>query len=257
MVCRCVVYCALLLLCASMARAGEVTLTPARDNTLFQNSTGSTSNGSGQYLFAGRTGQSDSASRRRGLVQFDIAGSIPAGATISEVTLTMYMSRTAGGSSGISLHRVLADWGEGTSDAPMEEGAGAPSAPGDATWLHTFFDTDTWATPGGDFASVFSARKIVAGVGSYTWLSTDMLIADVQSWLDQPSTDFGWILIGTEQFGLTTKRFDSREHPTPANWPTLSISYVPEPGTCCLFLAATLVPALGRRRRRILCAINT
>ena len=42
----------------------------------------------------------------------------------------------------IGIHRLTRDWGEGASDAPNEEGAGAPSEPGDASWNFAFFDSD-------------------------------------------------------------------------------------------------------------------
>jgi hypothetical protein len=43
------------------------------------------------------------------------------------------ISRTRTQNQMVLLHRVLADWGEGTSDAPEEEGQGAAAMPGDAT----------------------------------------------------------------------------------------------------------------------------
>lgn len=98
-------------------RAESVSLAPAKDNTLIQHATGALSNGAGQYLFAGRTNQLPEDSRRRALLQFDVAGSIPSRATINSVTLTMNMSRTIEGAAIVSLHRASADWGEGTSDA--------------------------------------------------------------------------------------------------------------------------------------------
>ena len=48
------------------------------------------------------------------------------------------------------MRRALADWGEGTS---FGLGAGSPATPGDATWLHTFYNTDLWTNAGGDFSS--------------------------------------------------------------------------------------------------------
>jgi len=50
----------------------------------------------------------------------------------------------------IELHKLLADWGEGTSQATGEEGQGAPATPNDATWRHRFFDTIFWTNEGGD-----------------------------------------------------------------------------------------------------------
>ena len=43
----------------------------------------------------------------------------------------------------------------------LEEGMGAPSAVGDATWKHTFFNTANWATLGGDFNPVASGIQSV------------------------------------------------------------------------------------------------
>jgi hypothetical protein len=122
------------------------------------------------------------------------------------------MSRTVSGEQMLALHRVLADWGEGASAALGEEGMGAAAAPGDATWLHRFFDGTFWATPGGDFAATASATRSVGGIASYVWGSASPMVADVQGWLDSPQTNFGWIVIGNESTSPTSKRFDSREN---------------------------------------------
>jgi hypothetical protein len=174
----------------------QVTLSPSKDNTLYQDAAGSSSNGAGQHFFVSNT---NSGSIRRGVIAFDIAGNIPAGATINNVTLTLHMSRASADTpQTVSLHKLLADWGEGTSDASGNEGSGIAATPGDATWVHRSFDTDTWAEPGGDFASTASASAPVAGIGSYTWGPTPEMMADVQGWLDDPSSNFGWLLRGNE-----------------------------------------------------------
>ena len=67
------------------------------------------------------------------------------------MTLSMNTSMTALDSARIiELHKLLADWGEGTSQATGEEGQGAPATPNDATWRHRFFDTIFWTNEGGD-----------------------------------------------------------------------------------------------------------
>ncbi|MGH7613747.1 MAG: hypothetical protein ACREMW_06870 [Gemmatimonadales bacterium] len=43
------------------------------------------------------------------------------------------------------------------------------------------------------------------------WGSTAQLVADVQGWLADPASNFGWILIGDESATATAKQFDSRE----------------------------------------------
>ncbi|MDH3623526.1 MAG: PQQ-dependent sugar dehydrogenase [Myxococcales bacterium] len=214
------------------------TLVPVKDNTLFESALGDLSNGAGDYLFAGRTG---AAKLRRALMAFDVAGGVPAGSIIHAAKLTLNMSRTVAGPSDVSLHRMTADWGEGTSDAPGEEGGGAPATDGDVTWLYTQYDLITpasspaWSTPGGDFEAGASAATSVALEGYYSWFSPG-LTADVQAWLDDPAGNFGWIMVGDEQNQPTAKRFDSRENGVSANWPELVVYFSPPSsnwGACC------------------------
>ena len=208
---------------ATSVTAGMTIVTPSKDNTLYEYdpAEGDHSNGAGFHFFAGENAMGEF---RRGVIAFDVAG-IPAGSTITAVTLTMNMSMTPAGLRTVELHKLLADWGEGTSHAPMGEGNGAPAAPNDATWRHRFFDTVFWTAEGGDFAATVSATQSVGGIGQYTWSSTQM-VADVQSWLDDPTTNFGWLVLGDETAIGTAKRFDTRESATP---PMLTIQYTPGP----------------------------
>jgi carbon monoxide dehydrogenase subunit G len=198
-----------------------VQVAASKDNTLYQSATGNLSNGAGEAFFVGATG---TGSIRRGLIAFDVAAAVPAGATITAVDLQLHMSRTLAGSTSVALHRVLNDWGEGASDAFGNEGAGAPAAPGDATWVHTFFNTQLWTNQGGDFATTASASTIVNNVGFYHWTGAG-LIADVEGWLEDPASNFGWEILGNETDAGSAKRFDSREAPLAANRPVLTITY--------------------------------
>lgn len=229
--------------------AEVVTLVANKDNTLFEIPNGGLSNGGGSHLFAGTTAF---GARRRGLLAFDIARNIPSGATIRDASLGLHMSRTAAASEIVSVHRLLSDWGEAGSVAPGEEGAGASAAPGDATWVHTFFDDRFWSQTGGDFDPLLGASQVILAEGFYTWESTSNLVADVQSWLDEPTRNFGWMLRGDEEFVGTTKRFDSREHPDINRRPRLTIDYVlvPEPESLLLFVGVVGHFARSRRRRR-------
>jgi hypothetical protein len=206
------------------ASAGIVNITPIKDNTLYEYdpAEGDHSNGAGFHFFAGENGMGE---RRRGVVAFDVAGTIPPGSTITAVTLTMNMSMTPAGVETVELHKLLADWGEGTSHAPMGEGDGAPATPNDATWRHRFFDTIFWTTEGGDFSATVSASQSVGGVGQYMWSSAQM-VGDVQEWLDNPATNFGWLVLGNESTIATAKRFDTRESASP---PVLTIQYTSAP----------------------------
>jgi hypothetical protein len=207
----------------SLAIAQLANINPIKDNTLYQYvpADGDRSNALGIHFFTGETADGE---LRRGVLAFDIAGNVPAGSTILGVTLSMNMSRTPFDTARIvELHTLLADWGEGTSDANNEEGMGAPATTNDATWRHRFFDTIFWTTEGGDFSTTVSASQSVGPVGVYTWSAVQM-VADVQSWLDNPATNFGWLVLGDESAIATAKRFDTRESASP---PVLTIIYRP------------------------------
>ncbi len=214
----------LLSLGQDVAAQNEIVLTPSKDNTLYESNTVALSNGAGLHLFVGRTSITSNALRRT-LIAFSVAPALPEGVVIDSVQLELHLSKTVSGTKRISVHGVLTDWGEGSSDAPGSEGAGIEATIGDATWLHTFFDTSTWQIAGGDFRLNNSASRLVAGDGTYTWGPTPELIADVRQWVDEPQENFGWLLLGDEEELQTTKRFDSREHPNPDFTPKLHIYY--------------------------------
>jgi hypothetical protein len=209
---------------ASSATAAIININPNKDNTLYEYdpADGDHSNGAGFHFFAGENAMGE---LRRGVLAFDVAGAIPPGSTIVAVSLTMNMSMTPAGALTVELHKLLADWGEGTSHAPMGEGDGAPATPNDATWRHRFFDTIFWTNEGGDFSATVSASQSIGGIGQYTWTSAQM-VADVQSWLDDPASNFGWLVLGDESAAATAKRFDTRESASP---PMLTIQYIPGP----------------------------
>jgi hypothetical protein len=214
---------ALVLSGAAPALADSVTLAPARDNTLYESPTGGLSNGSGHHVIAGRTAD---GAIRRALLAFDVAASVPAGATITSASLALNLSNTSSGSQTVHLHRALAAWGEGGSDAPGGEGQGAASAPGDATWIHTFFPGSFWSAPGGDFSPAASASQAIDQLGPYVFSAPGM-VADAQSWLDDPGANHGWLLKTDEGVVQATKRFDSSEHPSVQLRPALTLEFTP------------------------------
>lgn len=222
-----------LMLAAATATADSVILGATKDNTLYEDAAGGVSNGAGQYMFVGRVALAGGGKRRRAVLAFPVAEAIPAGSTITNVAFTLWMSRTpVAGDQEESLHRLLVDWGEGKSNAPLEEGMGTAAAPGDATWRHTFFDTDTWNASGGDFSSVISGSQLIGAVGSYTWTSTARMVQDVQGWLDTPESNHGWLLLGNEISLATAKRFNTREFTKdPTKQPILVIEFTPA-GAC-------------------------
>jgi len=213
---------------ASPVWADSATLHPDKDNTLIQTSDGSLSNALGD-LFVGRTGQADASSRRRAVIHFDVAGSLPAGSTITAVTLRLYLAKTGDVTvRSLSVYRGSASWGEGSSY--FNGGIGAASTSNDATWLHRFFNTTSWTAAGGDKASSASASSNVGSAGSvgayFTWSSATM-VSDVQGWLTTPAANFGWEVLGDEANAMTARRFTSRESvDDPGNHvPELVITY--------------------------------
>ena len=206
------------------ATADVVSLAPGRDNTLYEQAAGTLSNGAGPSFFAGRTVQATN-SIRRGLLAFDVAAAVPAGAVITAATLRLSLTATATGSSNVSLHRLGASWGEGASNAGDAGGAGAVAQAGDATWRHRVLPGTLWTAPGGDFAAAASATILVGDLGDYTWGSSPALVADVQSWLDAPAGNHGWLVRGTETSAPTAKKFESRESLQPELRPVLTVEY--------------------------------
>ena len=200
-----------------------IVLGPSKDNTIYQDAA-ATSNGAGSSFIAGET---NVGLIRRGLIAFDIAGNIPAGSTINSVTLTLHMSkaRFTSGAQTVGLYPLLANWGEGTSNADATPGQGAPATTNDATWVYRFYNTATWNTQGGDFVTTASSTTVVGGVDFYTWGSTPQIVANVQNWLNNPTSNFGWLVRGNETQNGTAKLFDSRENSTAANRPMLTIDY--------------------------------
>jgi len=226
--------CSLLFVCLPLipmlSTADEVLIVAGADNTLYEDSLGSVSNGSGAIMVAGRTnGEIDSI--RRAVLFFDVAGNIPHGAVVESVALSLYLNKGNGGAREMRLHRLLTDWGEGAS-VKDGGGLGATAEPGDATWLHTFYPDAFWGSDGGRYVGRVSASQLVgtAGgnndlAGSYTWPSTDRLVDDVRRWVKKPSMNHGWILVGDESVKQTAKQFASRESVSPELRPMLEVTY--------------------------------
>ncbi len=200
-----------------------VQLEPVKDNTLYQEPTGPRSNGAGTLCFSG----SDVIGRRRrALMAFDVAGAVPAGSTIVHVQLRLTVAQAGFGSRLTGLHRVLRDWGEAGSVASGSQSTGVSPARGDATWAQAFWPEQPWAAPGGDFVSMASAVASVHQPGTLpVWTSTSQLVADVQGWLDDPMTNFGWLVRGDEFSTFTDRAFYTREASESWMRPALAITY--------------------------------
>lgn len=213
---------------APAARADVVTIVSGRDVTLYENDTGDAANGSGEHFFAGRT---NAGEIRRGILWFDIASAVPPGSTITDVTLRLRMSKTIVGGMTTTLHRVQRAWGEGASNAFGQEGGGTNPERDDATWIHTFYPDQFWKNMGGDFDAAVISSLAVGPVAFYTWPSTPEFVSLAQSWLDDPSANFGLMVITDETQFPSAKRFDSHENGVANNRPMLQVTFDPPAAT--------------------------
>jgi hypothetical protein len=253
----------------STAPAAQVSLPATQDNSIYAELPGN-SNGAGDHFIAGKAGGANAV--RRGLIAFDLGG-LPAGIRVDRVALELILQGTTnqeGDPRVVTLHRLLAGWGEGTSDAGpggmAGSGNGAPATTNDATWQYRSFNTQTWTSfnpavsgsGGGDFVADPSASALVGidpGV-LVTWQTVRSvgppsgLVGDVEHWLANPSLNYGWLLKTADESTLrTARRFNSKEHPNAALRPRLVIDYtiVPEPTSLVLFAFVAASVISGRR----------
>jgi hypothetical protein len=231
----------------AQASAATLALNPVADAVLYEDAAGTTANGAGEFLLAGRTNQT-SNSRRRSLLRFD-ASTLPVDAVITGVSLRLFLFAVTTADTDLQLHRLTRPWTEGPADPAGNESGGATALAGDATWRHARFDQSLWTSPGGDAADDPSAT-LRAGTesGFLTWTGPG-LTADLTVWLADPSLNAGWLLRDGESVPQTAKRFASGDHADPALRPVLTIDYeiIPEPSAASLMLAASV---LLRRRTR-------
>jgi len=127
---------------------------------------------------------------------------------------------------------LSADWGDGSTGSGAAgiggTGQGFPANPGDATWTSNFYGSSLWTNPGGDFNPTASAVTTVGTtIGALsTWGATGAMVNDVQSWLDNSSTNFGWELINTDETDTRTLRgFYTSQSTTSTVRPELVVTY--------------------------------
>jgi hypothetical protein len=72
------------------------------------------------------------------------------------------------------------------------------------------------------------------------------MVEDVQGWLDNPSSNFGWLLLGDESTGGTTRVFNTREAQSQGAWPSLVVTFTPaSPATTHLVVSAPSAATAG------------
>lgn len=210
----------LILSTASINYAETLTfeLSPSKDATIHDliPDAAIVADGMGGGLFSGLTIIKGDVEGMRSMIEFDVAAELPADLNIESARLEMTVVKSPNTNMfDFTLHVATTDWNEGpASTGPDPFGSGAAASAGDSTWEHTNFDTEFWNTPGGDFLTSPSATTTVAGVSDdpYIWDSSEM-VADIQNWIENPETNFGWFILGNENrdFQPTVRAFASRE----------------------------------------------
>jgi hypothetical protein len=219
------------------ASAAGVAIIPVADTSILSGDPGN-SMGKVEWLLAGII---QNRQTNRTLMKFDVAAAVPRGSKIQAATFYISVNRQASDElkhSFYELRRMLRPWGEGTNywSDQIGEGHGTPAGPGGATWLYSFFATNAWAAPGAaegiDFSEEITSSTFINSTEVFEFEGTPQMLADIQVWLDNPGTNFGWMLKSEaearpDEVFASAKRFTSREEP--ANAPLLAITYTPPP----------------------------
>ena len=255
----------LLLTCAWLAIDGRAlaasqTVTPS-DDTFINQGNPDNNNGATLSLFTGTDGH---GGVMRGLVRFGLPAGLRGRVTVTGVQLAMVVEALGNGTLGtpatVSLQAVSEAWsqGNGFGGAPSAFTVGQQcggSVVG-ATWNQpNCTSAAAWGTAGGTVAAAVSGQASTSGVplgGQVVWSSTanGQMIADVQGWIDDPTSNHGWRLASsTEGAPAQAQRFSSRETTSAA--PALVVTYDCKPGfvasgTDCV-VAVAAVPAGGPR----------
>jgi autotransporter-associated beta strand protein len=246
----------------SSARASQVEIGAEQDATLLGGTDATTNNSlADPGIFVGTDGDGNP---KRGLIEFNIAGAVPAGATITRVQLQLTVGQVAGSGGGgtggtdapetISLYDETQPWGQPTNVAGAitfgGHGHGAMPDPGDATWNYSFYNTALWTEAGGDWTSSLPDLADASMTGTltgFTWSSAAM-VTDVQNWLNHPTANFGWIIKNADETDPRTFRaFWSAQgaaaNNNPAIAPELTVTYVPAPPATAYWSGAQSGPA--------------
>ncbi len=194
------------LTCPTTVRAQTINLQPVAD-TYLRSSTPTNNAGSSSTILVG-VSQSGSVVNH-GLFRFSLAD-IPADAIITEATLRLISIGGLQRAANHDLYRLLVNWNE------LE-----------ATWNTRISPSTTWAVGGGmvatDYVSTPSSTAPVSRAPATNSFSFCGMLTELQLWLANPATNFGWILIATGEKAGSGAQLGSRENP--GKEPVLTIKY--------------------------------
>lgn len=212
-----------LLLPLVTGRADTLTAIAAADT--FINSILPTNNaGALEWFDAGRDGVNGI---RRGLIRFDLSN-LPPGSSITSAVVQLTVVKVPSQSpinSTFDLFRLLAHWGEGI----QTFNNGGAAFDDEATWNARLYGTAHWTEPGAkkDAVATPSASAVVGdSMGEIVSWSGPGLVRDVQFWLDNPASNYGWLLTSQDEVSNRSVRgFSARQSGSTAG--RLLIGYIP------------------------------
>ena len=182
-------------------------ITSATDSTIM--STDGANPRGDQTILVGTRGTQAQGILDRGLLRFDLS-KIPANAIIQSATVRLVVVQTPQNpvSSIFNLHRLITPWDKTASWGNAKTGL-------------------AWGAPGGkegvDYRTEISAGLEVDVNDEYEFGPTDQLKADVQSWISNPASNNGWLLMtDSEGMFFTARHFGSSESDDP---PKLVVEY--------------------------------
>lgn len=203
-----------------------------KDTSLIQQNPASDIYGTNVTLYTGFASAGNST--RRTLISIDVS-SVPAGATVTSSTQSLWLLSGSANTYNATLHTSLVGWYEG-------QGIVGVSA---STWnLRNIVGSVAWVggaggASGSDWTAVPSATTPIGATGA--WYSFDVT-ADIQAWVSG-ATNLGWWLRGKEDAYNTTKDYASSEYTTDTSKrPYLTITYTLPASGVPLFAPAFAAP---------------
>jgi outer membrane protein assembly factor BamB len=159
--------------------------------------------------------RSQAGNNRRGVIFFDVAAGVPAGAAIKTSVLGLFINGTDGARTH-NVHRIVND--------PMWTETGV-------TWNRRTATPINWATPGGDFFATPIASQNTTGAGTVlNWtILGDAGAANIpQGWYDGSVPNRGLLIKDATESNAVRRRvtYSSKENGTVANRPRLTVHYL-------------------------------
>ena len=192
---------------------------------------------------------------RTALIEFDDifgsgAGHVPVGQPITSAKLRMYLYSLGSGGNGqtVTVSPMLVD-------VPSYGTQDGGTVPGDVTWSHRIYNTDTWAggttnapVAGSDFDDSVQVTAAIPGSVN-EWMEWD-ITSIARDWQSGALANNDLYLYPGDMSGITQVSFRSSEYGTASLRPQLVITYVPEPSTLVLLTFGAFALGMGLIRRR-------